>query len=158
MLYIYIFHFMYTTHNLLRISYMILSKMCITVSATHSLLRIMQLILSKLWVPVVYFINVSTSIDESWLIRFQSACKVQSPFKLPVSYQPFLFDCPSEASERGTLTIHQMMRHLHINIMNKKSKNIDTLHLAAEVKNTACVLGGFSYAQNYFLDLKDFNV
>ncbi len=43
----------YTTHNLLRISCMILSKLCIAVSAPHNLLRIMQLILSKLWVVYV---------------------------------------------------------------------------------------------------------
>ncbi len=27
----------------------------------------------------------------------------------------------------------QMMRHLHINVMSKKTKNIEVVHLAAEV-------------------------
>lgn len=34
---------------------------------------------------------------------------------------------------KNALPLEQLLRHLHINIMSKKNKNVDSLHLAAEV-------------------------
>ncbi len=52
-LFLAIYMYTSTTHNLVSISYMILTKLWVAETTTHNFLRIMQLIPSKLWVVYV---------------------------------------------------------------------------------------------------------
>ena len=39
----------------------------------------------------------------------------------------------TEGDKTSAMSLEQLIRHLHINVMSKKNKNVEVLHLAAEV-------------------------
>ena len=43
--------------------------------------------------------------------------------------------CTVEIANKSGYPLENLLRHLHINVFSKKSKNVEVLHLASEVRS-----------------------
>ncbi|KAK2184836.1 hypothetical protein NP493_251g03006 [Ridgeia piscesae] len=88
-------------------------------------------------IPVIFSIGINeqaTIAERFGDMSVQEAVNIDSYKRLYAYYEKFVeIIGEPEGDKTSAMSLEQLIRHLHINVMSKKNKNVEVLHLAAEV-------------------------